>query len=828
MSRKQPTGNSTSTAAVRIRLVAIYGLFVLPFVVYGAAQALKSNNNSPIDWVTSQFEARRDYDEFVEQFGPGDALIISWEGCHWTDTRLDRLTHVLRDSEFFHNADGQSEFHRVISGRDVLLQMTQQTAEPKSATTPLLPESESSAVLPVSWTTAAGSTLSLEDAVERLKGTLIGPDGLTTCIVLNFTPQSVANRSVIVRRVCRAAELAFRIRQEQLHMAGPVIDGMTVDEASQQSLQKFALPSSLLIFGICWFSLRSLKAAAIVFATAGFNQAATLAIIHFTGESLSALLIILPPLIQVLAVAAGIHLTNYYFDTSRELSNADAAREAFRKGWLPCLLSSLTTAMGTASLMISGLTPIRLFGTYATIGVLLTAACSLAVVPTALAIAGVSRHRENRAAGEPSDSASGTSWLRWHRFLQSTCLPLTGVMLCLMVVAGIGLSHLKTSVRIETLFGHHSRIMNDYRWLEKNLGALVPIEILIEFPRDSSVGLYERVLTLRSVSDHLSRLDPIKTVTSAQTFLPPEPSMKSLPGNMREAVMNRVVASATGALHELEMLKTLPDGRQVWRVTAHCSAVDWLDYGDLCHDVREQVQEVMDNLPADSTGGPVFLTTGVMPLVHQIQGRLLSDLFLSLVSALLVITITMTLVVAGIRNGLLAMLPNIFPVLIMFGTMGYLGNAMDIGSVMTASVALGVAVDDTLHFLTFFSRGIAAGLTRSGAVLYTFQHCGRAMIQTSVSCGLGLLVFGLSDFLPTSRFAVLMAGLLLTALAGDLILLPALLMSPLGKSFTPAMDRFCPAGPAPGSQPAGLSAEFCENSRSTGHVRTDNSLPANM
>ena len=119
----------------------------------------------------------------------------------------------------------------------------------------------------------------------------------------------------------------------------------------------------------------------------------------------------------------------------------------------------------------------------------------------------------------------------------------------------------------------------------------------------------------------------------------------------------------------------------------------------------------------------------------------------------------------------------------MFGGLGWLGVPMDIGSVMTASVALGIAVDDTLHYLTFYRRGLDLGYSRSGAVTFAFRHCGRAMMQTSFACGLGLLVFGFSDFVPTSRFACMMFGLLMMALLADLILLPSLLLGPLGNVF---------------------------------------------
>ena len=111
---------------------------------------------------------------------------------------------------------------------------------------------------------------------------------------------------------------------------------------------------------------------------------------------------------------------------------------------------------------------------------------------------------------------------------------------------------------------------------------------------------------------------------------------------------------------------------------------------------------------------------------------------------------------------------------------------MDIGTVMTASIALGMAIDDTLHYLTFFQRGLSQGMNRRDCVLWSYQHCGAAMFQTSLVCGLGLSLFGISDFLPTSRFAWMMVVLIALALLGDLVLLPALLLGPLGRLFLPS------------------------------------------
>jgi len=121
---------------------------------------------------------------------------------------------------------------------------------------------------------------------------------------------------------------------------------------------------------------------------------------------------------------------------------------------------------------------------------------------------------------------------------------------------------------------------------------------------------------------------------------------------------------------------------------------------------------------------------------------------------------------------------------------------VDIGTMMTASVALGIAVDDTIHFLSWFRHFIDEGLDRVDAVIETYRRVGPAMLQTTVVGGLGLFVFSLSTFTPTQRFGTLMLVLLVTALFGDLILLPALLAGPLGRWYRPRTASPADRGPA--------------------------------
>lgn len=129
------------------------------------------------------------------------------------------------------------------------------------------------------------------------------------------------------------------------------------------------------------------------------------------------------------------------------------------------------------------------------------------------------------------------------------------------------------------------------------------------------------------------------------------------------------------------------------------------------------------------------------------------------------------------------MLPNLVPAVTVFGAMGWSGKLVDIGSMMTAGVALGIAVDDTIHFLTWFRRGLDEGLSRRQSIALAYERCAGAMIQTTIICGMGLLVFAFSQFVPTANFAWLMATMLCMALLGDLLFLPALLAGPAGRYF---------------------------------------------
>jgi predicted RND superfamily exporter protein len=188
---------------------------------------------------------------------------------------------------------------------------------------------------------------------------------------------------------------------------------------------------------------------------------------------------------------------------------------------------------------------------------------------------------------------------------------------------------------------------------------------------------------------------------------------------------------------------------------------------------------------AAQPAAPMSYYTGVVPIVYKAQRALLDSLIESTFWSLLTITPLMMFISRSFWGGLVAMLPNVLPVLMVFGGMGWLKIEVDVGSMMCASIALGVAVDDTIHYLSWYREELDRLRDRKAAILSAYRHCATPTLQAAVLSGLGLSIFAFSTFTPTQRFGYLMLVILWLGVVAELIFFPAILAGPLGLVFRP-------------------------------------------
>ena len=727
-----------------------------PWIARSASAVLSVPTTTPIEWVPATFPPRVAYDAFTSEFESGDVVIASWPDCTLDSPAIDRFLAAATGTAAPCDSKGRPWFEGIATGKTALARLT-------------------------------GPPLALDraEALERLRGVLIGADGDTTCLVIPFTRAGLADRQRAVAWIRDVLLRTATPHEGDLHLAGPVIDNVAVDAASADSLATFGGPAAALILVLTWWSLRSLRYALLVFVVSLACVGLSFTFLHAWGDRMNPVLIVMPLLVLTLGVSGGIHLVNYLVDAHEHGPRRGVAARAIATGWLPCSLSAGTTAVGLFSLVVSELEPIRVFGFHAALGVLATLALLFLVLPGIFERWPIPKRsgRDEPAVVADPPLASGII-RRAHTIVIVATLAMLGT--------GAGAPRIRTSVAIDTLFTPESRVIRDYAWLERAIGPLVPVEVVLRFTPDAAMRAAERLDLVREVGAAVGGLPGVTGVLSAATFLPDGPAATGVRAAARKAVVARRLEQGLAGLADMRIIREI-DGSQLWRVTARTSALSGLDYGDFLAEVRRRV----DPLVAAHDGAAKGLTveyTGVMPLVNAIQKTLLHDLFSSFLSACLVITVVMMAAERGVMAGLVAMVPNVFPMILLFGLLGWSQLPLDIGSVMTASIALGMAVDGTFHFLTFFRRGLASTTdgrpadlhARIAAVQAAFRNSAAALTESAMVCGLGILVFAGSSFAPSRRFAWMLSLLVAAALVGDLVLLPALLTTPLGRFFRTA------------------------------------------
>lgn len=560
---------------------------------------------------------------------------------------------------------------------------------------------------------------------------------------------------------------------------------------------------------LAFLMLRSVRLATIVILAAFYTMFISLALVPATGGSMNMVLVVMPTLLMVLTMSAAIHVANYWKHAAfHDLRTAVV--ECCRMARTPCLLASVTTAIGLVSLSTSPLIPVRDFGLYSAVGCLLSLAVVLLGVP---ALLDVWPGRTPR----PTD-VDPESWTRLGRFLVRFHVPVTVACLIAFVVGVGGLRYFRTETKVIRYFPEHTRVVQDYNFLEENLAGIIPVNTVVRFDRDAQheLNFLERMEVVRRIQDRMRAHPEISGTISLADFQPVReaPNLEELSGPRKLLEMKkyntraqkteeRVKEPGSSAAQLLVVAEDASDldapgdhklnqaGDELWKITAQVAIMSDLNYETLTEDLDEIARSELKLIP-----GAGHQVTGMVPLFLRTQQAVLESLIRSFGIAFAIIAVVIIVLLRNPLAGLLTMFPNLLPVAVVFGAISWAGLSVDIGTMITASVALGIAVDGTLHLLTWFRIGIREGRTRPEAISEGLAHCGPAMSQTSLAIGVGLLMLYPAELLLISRFGWLMAALIGTALLADIVLLPALLAGPLGY----LIERSVRSAPVPFSQ----------------------------
>ena len=762
--------------------VLLLGALVAPSLIHSAA-AIGTLRNLPALWLPEEMNTRKEFFHFIDQFSVTDLVMLTWPDAQLNDSSIESAMEWLEPMS--------TEF---MEDQDVPL-----TSIQDAKYGPILELSDGG--YPFQWVRSgdqmveelckAPLNLKTRQAALRLRGSLVGTNLKQTCIVLSLDLRTLDNHRHLLPLIREGISDAVGCELDEIIMVGGPVDGAAIDTAAVRSIARFSLPSSVIAAVLCLFFLRSFTLSATIVAIAMVTQGMVLASFFYAGYDLNAVLMILPALVFVLTISAGIHLCNYFRESLVQMPEATllvVVRAAMARGYKPCTLSVLTTVVGLLSLLLVRIQPVRLFGVAASGALLFALGMIFLMMPGAMLLTrGRFWFSKNLTAGKSVDCGGAitldkaTQASRVGKLLHFPLKHQLGIFLTftlLAVITGFGLGRLKSSVRVPDMFAEQGELNKSYRWFEENLGPTMTGELLVAFRPDADLDAMQRYRIVYRLHAALAKIEGVGGINSCVTFMPRFPNGRSLASVATRAVMKSMIENETSRLYGFGFLRKT-EQEEVWRLTYRLFQNDPVPASQRVQVIRTQAEQVIGDV--DSSERPQVTLTGHVVIVEETQRVLLEDLIRSFAAAFLIIAIFMSIMVGNVVGGVLSMVPNMIPTLVLFGTMGWFGYSLDIGLVMTASVALGIAVDDTLHLLSHFRSARRQGQDLESSALGALRYCGLAMFQTTVICGCSLAIYFASEFKPTQRFAVFMGVLLAMAWLGVAVLLPAMMSSRLGR-----------------------------------------------
>ncbi len=733
---------------VAIAVLAVLAVGLLPMLV-GMWRATRHDIDDLNQWLPDRAAATQEYHWFLQTVGSGELAVISWPGCSWNDPRVTLLAERLRAERLPGGDSDEPLFDEVLAGSEVMALL---------AEAPLF--------------------LDEHEATERLRGVLVSHDGRATAVVAVLSPQAAIHRNSTLERLQQVTHQTTGVARDDLRLGGPAVTAWAITQQSQKWLGGLIAASVVLSLLLAWAALGSFRLAGLVFTGASYCQGWSVALVDFTGGQMNAVLVMMPCLIQVLAISASVHWLGYYRESLARLPLEQAPAAMLRAGWQPALVASGTTLLGLGSLTLSQIDLVRQFGFHAAVGVGFSFVVLVLYLPAVLRVLPA----PPRGAVPPLRVAGQTScqagrWRPLAEFVLRRHRPIVLSMLAGLIVFVSGLVWLRPQVRVETLFPADARLLRDLAWLDTTIGPSVPLEVLLRCGPECPLGVADRLLLVERLADALDELPFVGGRLSAATFVPPRPE-----GLVGRNLWNVRIGHKQNEFRDSGFLIETPD-EQLWRLSLRVAPPPDDDYGILLDEVQAVVEPILAEKRAAGVVQLRATYTGIIPVLDHAQHQLLSDFLESFAVGLGLICLAMMLLLRNVSGGILVMLPNLLPMAVVFGSLAWLGQGVDVASMMTATIALGIAVDDSVHYVVNFRRGRAQGLSTDASIHRAYRLCGTAMLQTTLICGLGMAVFLASPFLPTARFSLLMAWLLAMALVGDLVLLPALLKGPCGRFF---------------------------------------------
>ena len=491
----------------------------------------------------------------------------------------------------------------------------------------------------------------------------------------------------------------------------------------------------------------------------------TMGAYEWTGHAENAITSLLPPVLLVVAVAASVHLYEAWRGAAPGGDRIDRALAAVRTIAVPAALCTVTTAQGFLSLAVSEIPAVQQFGVFAALGTVLTGALLVSAAPAALTW-----------LRPPAPTAGGSH--RWTLRLLDASSGLAsrrpGLVLAIFglitAVAAAGIPLVRANTDLVAFLRANAPLRRDTEFIDRHLTGTLPLDFVLRRRDGGPVVSLDAFRRLAALEDAIRARPHVTTVTSVlavvrQVHRAEAPGAGlTLPDD--DATLTEELDLLDESGHPLVRRFAAPELRAL-RVAVRLRAVGTAESAPLVAAVEEDANRLL---------GPdyTFVPTGALYHVVHDSTRLVRQQVLSFGSAIVLVVLAIGLLFRSITFTIVALIPNVMPIIWTGGLMGFTGIELSTGTAMIASAVLGLVVDDTIYYLAHYRHAYRGDAV--AAIHETTRAVGAPVTAASVSLILGFWVGALGSFKPTIYFSLLTGLTMITGVVCDLLVLPASLV----------------------------------------------------
>ena len=503
---------------------------------------------------------------------------------------------------------------------------------------------------------------------------------------------------------------------------------------------------------------------------------ATIGIMALAGVAVKVPTQILPSFLLAVGVGTSVHILAIFYQRLQKTNDKEEAiAYALGHSGLAVVMTNVTTASGLMSFATAEVAPVADLGLFAGIGVLLTFINTLVLLPAVLALVPIGAKRSN--SGQSKSSVMDRFLSGVSHFSTTHPVPILMVSFLIVGLSIFAALQIRFSHDVLKWFPEKNEIRQATEKIDHELRGTLNLEVVIDAGDEN--GLYNPVLLNRidkAVADTESlELDDVFVgkAWSLSTILKEinqalnenRSDYYRIPSN-RDLIAQEFLLFENSGSDDLEDVVDSQFSKA--RFTIKGPFKDAVKYSRFVDTVNRYFDE---NFPEAT-----ITLTGMMALMSRTVNNAIISMIRSYVIALVVITALMIILIGRFRIGLLSMIPNLAPILIMLGIIGATPFKMDLFSMMVASIAIGLAVDDTIHFMHNFRRYYEQSGDPKQAVYETLHTTGRAMLVTTIVLSIGFFIFVFASMNNLFAFGLLTAFTILMALAADYLVAPALMV----------------------------------------------------